>query len=123
MLNKLVEKAKKSGSAWKWILGIVIAIVLVFVAWMLKRQADKIAALEAEKKLADEKAKDMELRAKQEKDAAMAKALREEAEKLRAQAAERETALIALKKQNEEAKKAVDNAKDWQELEKQARGK
>lgn len=123
MLNKLVEKAKKSGNAWKWVLGIVIAIVLAFVIWMLKRQADKIAVLEAEKKLADEKAKDMELQAKHEKDSAMAKALREEAEKLRAKAAERDTELKALKKQTEEAQKAVNNAKNWQELEKQARGK
>lgn len=123
MLSKLVDKAKKSGNVWKWILGIVIAIVLTFVAWMLKRQADKIAALEAEKKLADEKAKDMELQAKQEKNAAMAEALREEAVKLRAKAAACEAELEVLRKQNEEAHKAVDNAKNWQELEKQARGK
>lgn len=123
MLSKLVDKAKKSGNVWKWILGIVIAIVLTFVAWMLKRQADKIAVLEAEKKLADEKAKDMELQAKQEKNAAMAEALREEAVKLRAKAAAREAELEVLRKQNEEAQKAVDNAKNWQELEKQARGK
>ncbi len=123
MLNKLVEKAKKSKGAWKWILGIAVVVVLAFVVWMLKRQADKIAVLEAEKKLADEKARDMELQARQERNAAMAKALREEAEKLRAKVAERGAALTALKKQNREAKKAVDNAKNWQELEKQARGR
>jgi len=121
MLDSLVEKVKKTDSqVWKWILGVLIAIGLAVLIWYLKRQADKVAVLEAEKQLADERVKDAETKAANETDENLARALREEAERLRAQAAEIDTRLIVAKKEIEEAKKRVDNAQDWKQLEEEA---
>lgn len=124
MLDSLIEKVKKTDSrVWKWILGILIGISVALLVWWLKRQSDKIARLEAEKKLAEERAKDMKVRAENEKDSNLAKALKEEAERLRAQAAEIDTRLIQAKAEAEAAKKRIDDAKTWEELEKEARNR
>lgn len=124
MLDSLVEKAKKTDSrVWKWILGVVIAILVALVIWFIKRQSDRVAVLEAEKKLADERAKDMEAKAQNEADENLAKALKEEAERLRAEAAELDTQLIEARTEVEEAKKRVDNVDSWKKLEEEARRK
>ena len=119
MLDKLVTKAKKTDKKWwKWILGVVIAIGVFFVAWRLKRMYDELNKLRALQKLAAEKAKDAKVEAENEKDSDMAKALREEAEKLVAEAAEYSTKIKELETQTKAAKEAVDNAKNWDQLEK-----
>jgi hypothetical protein len=124
MLDSLIEKVKQTDSrVWKWILGILIGISVALLVWWLKRQSDKIARLEAEKKLAEERAKDMKVQAENEKDTNLAKALKEEAERLWAQAAEIDTRLIQAKAEAEAAKKRVDDAKTWEELEKEARNR
>lgn len=124
MLYGLVEKAKKTDSrVWKWLLGIGIAILVALAIWFIKRQADRVAVLEAEKKLAEERAKDLEVRAQNEADEKTAKALKEEAERLRAKAAELDTELIATRTEIEAAKKRVDNVDSWKKLEEEARGK
>lgn len=122
MLDKLIEKAKKTDSrVWKWLLGILITIGIGFLAWYVYRQANKIARLEAEKKLADEQAKDMKVKAENERDANLAKALREEAERLREEAARIDKELGKTKAEVEAAKKRIDDAKSWKELEDEAR--
>lgn len=124
MLDSLVEKAKKTDSrVWKWFLGIGIAILVALAIWYIKRQSDRIAVLEAEKALATERAKDLEVKAQNEADEKTAKALKEEAERLRAKAAELDTQLIAARKETEAAKKRVDNVDSWKKLEDEARGK
>lgn len=124
MLTKLTEKIKNTDSrVWKWILGVLVTVGVALLGWYIKRQAGKVAVLEAEKKLADERAKDAEVEARNEADKNLARALKEEAERLRAKAAGINARLIIAKAENEAAKKRVDDAKDWEQLEKEARGK
>jgi uncharacterized protein HemX len=123
-LNALVDKAESTTKKyWKWILGVVIVVIVVFVLWLLKRQKDKIAKLEAEKMMQEEHAKDLEAQAEAEEHEDLAQALRDEAQKLRDGVAEREKVIEAEKKSYADAKAAVDRAQDWRELEKQAKGK
>lgn len=122
MLDKLIEKAKKTDSrVWKWLLGILIGLGVLALAWYAWRQSNKVARLEAEKKLADERAKDMKVQAENEKDENLAKALKEEAERLREKAAEIDEELGKAKTEVEAAKKRIDDAKSWKELEDEAR--
>lgn len=123
MLDSLVTKAKKTNSkVWKWILGVTIALILAFAIWWMKRRYDELQRLRAEKKLTEERQKDMELEAKNEKDANLAKALTEEADRLNTRVKERETEIMSREKEYNEAKKRVDDAKDWKKLEDEARG-
>jgi len=121
MLEGTVKKAKAATKRWwKWILGGVIALLLIFVAWKLRRQAQKIVELEAEKHLAEEKTKNMELLAREEKDSAVAEALQQEAIRLRAGVDTRQKEIDAARKVTENLQRAVDTAKSWQELRKKA---
>lgn len=122
-LNGLVAKAKKTeSSTWKWILGVCIAAIVIFAAWMLKRKYAELQRLRAEKNLDAERQKDMETQAKNEKDQNLAKALSEEADLLNTRVKERETDIMAKERAYEEAKKRVNDAKNWKELEDEARG-
>lgn len=122
-MDKLVNKAKKTNSkTWKWILGVTISVMLVFALWWLKRRYDELQRLRAEKELTEERQKDMALQAENEKNANLAKALKEEADRLNTCVKERETELIAHEREYEEAKKRVNNAQDWKQLENEARG-
>lgn len=124
MLDNIVDKAKKTNSkTWKWILGVTIAVMLAFALWWLKRRYDELQRLRAEKELTEERQKDMALQAENEKNANLAKALKEEADRLNTRVKERETELIAREREYEEAKKRVDNAQDWKQLENEARGR
>lgn len=123
VLNSLVDKAESTTKKyWKWILGVVIAIVIGIGVWLLKWQRDKIAKLESEKAMQEEKYKDLVAQAEAEKHEGKAKALRDEAEKLRNKVDEREEVIAAEKKAYADSKAAVDRAKNWRELEKQAKG-
>lgn len=124
MLDKLIEKAKKTDKRWwKWILGVLIALLVAFVAWRLYRMKKELDRLRVEKLNASEKAKDLRVQAENEKNEAMAKALREEADRLVAESAEIDTNMKRLESDTKAAQEAVKNAKDWKELEAQARGK
>jgi uncharacterized protein HemX len=123
-LNSLVNKAESTTKKyWKWILGAMIVVLIAIGVWMLKRRNDKIAKLEAEKLMRNEHAKDLTAQAEAEENEDMAKALRGEAERLRSNVAKREKVIEAEKKAYADAKDAVDRAKNWRELEKQAKGK
>lgn len=121
MLDNLVTKAKKtSSSVWKWVLGCCIAVLVFFAAWMLKRKYDELVRLRAEKKLAEERKKDMELQALNEKDENMAKAFKTEADYLNTRVEEREVEIMAKEREYIEAKKRVHNARNWKQLEDEA---
>ena len=123
-LDSLVDKAESTTKKyWKWILGAVIVIVVVIGLWLLKRQRDKIAKLEAEKAMREERIKDLRAQAEAEEHEDMAQALRDEAQRLQNEVAKREAAIVAEKKAYQASKDAVDRAQNWRELEKQARGK
>lgn len=123
MLDSLVEKAKNSKYAWwKWALGILIGLLVVFVIWKIKRQANKIVKLEAEKALAEERLKDLKAQHQIEQNEAVKEALQAEITHQEESIAARAKDLDEMRKLNTSAQKAVDNAKDWKELEKQARG-
>lgn len=123
MLDSLVTKAKSSDSTtWKWVLGVCIAVLVIgaaiWVAWMRSR----IARLEAEKALLDERAKDLATKAANEESEATAKALMSEAERLRSEAAGLDERFRTEKAAFEEAEKRVNDAKNWDDLEHEARG-
>ena len=123
MLDTLVTKAKKTeSSVWKWILGSGIAVLVIFAAWMLKRKYNELVRLRAEGALAKERKKDMELQAKNEKDLVLAEAFKAEADYLSERVKERKDAIEAKERAYVEAKKRVDDAKNWKELEDEARG-
>lgn len=122
MLDKLIDKSKKTDSrVWKWILGVAIAFTIALAAWWLKRRYAELQRLRAEKKLTEERQKDMELQVKNEEDAKLAKVLEEEADRLNTRIKERETDIIAKEREYEEAKKRIDDAKSWKKLEDEAR--
>jgi uncharacterized protein HemX len=124
MISSLVNKAEATTKKWwKWILGAMIVVLIAIGIWMLKRRSDKIAKLEAEKLMRDEHIKDLTAQAEAEENEDMAKALRDEAERLRNNVAKREKVIEAEKKAYADAKDAVDRAQDWRALEKQAKGK
>jgi len=123
VLDSLVTKAQESKSTvWKWVLGAGIVLLIIaavaWIAWMRSR----IARLEAEKALADERAKDMETHAKNEKDEKLAEALMSEAERLRSEADAVDERLRTEKAAFDEARKRVERAKTWKDLEDEARG-
>ena len=122
-LDDLVTKSKETeSSTWKWIIGIVIALVVVFIEWKLKSQSAKIAALEAERALMKEETVDLSMKLENEKNEGRIEAHKDEIRDLQSQSAHRALILIGMKKKLEEKKKSVDKAKSWKELEKQARG-
>jgi len=123
VLDSLVTKAKSSDSTtWKWVLGVCIAVLVIgaaiWVAWMRSR----IARLEAEKALLDERAKDLATKAANEESEATAKALMSEATRLRSEAAGLDERFRTEKAAFEEAEKRVNDAKNWDDLEHEARG-
>jgi len=122
-LYELVEKAKTTTKKWwKWILGGVIALVVILVLWKLRKQANEIARLKAEVTKDKELVKDLEARAKTEKNAATAKMLRDEAAKITADITVREIELAKREKETNEAIKKAESAKTWDELDAQAKG-
>ncbi len=122
-LSSLIDKAKTTTKKWwKWMLGVAIALVVLFVVWRIRSQAKKIAALEAQQAAQKELIKDLEVRAANEKDAAAAKVLQGEVTKLKEDMDQRDVELQKMKNENTEAQKVVDKAKTWDELEKAARG-
>jgi len=123
ILSELVEKAKTTTKKWwKWILGGVIALVVILVLWKLRKQANEIARLKAEVTKDKELVKDLEARAKTEKNAATAKMLRDEAAKITADITVREIELAKREKETNEAIKKAESAKTWDELDAQAKG-
>ena len=123
MLTTFVKKAEATTKKyWKWILGIVIAVLVAYVIWRIKRQQDEIEILRAEKELFEERAKDAKTAAANEKDEDMAAALRAKAEAYEAAAAEKDTKIKAVESRIKREKDEVKAAQDWKALEDAARG-
>ncbi len=123
-LDNLIDKSNETkSSTWKWVIGIVIALIVVFIEWKLKSQATKIAALEAERAVMKEKTVDLSMKLENEKNEGRIEVHKDEIRDLQSQSALRALQLIGLKKKLEEKKKSVDKAKSWKGLEKQARGR
>lgn len=122
-LSDLIEKAKTTTKKWwKWMLGGVIAVVVLLVLWKLRKQANEIARLKAEVTKDKELVKDLEARAKVEKNATTAQMLRDEAAKISADITVREIELAKREKETNEAIKKAESAKTWDELDAQAKG-
>ncbi len=122
-LSDLVEKAKATTKKWwKWILGVTIAVTVLFVLWKLRRQANEIARLKAEVIRDKELVRDLEARAKVEKNTTTAQLLRDEAAKIAADIKVREADLLKREAETNEAIKKAEAAKTWDELDAQARG-
>lgn len=120
-LEKLIEQSSDSKSAtWKWILGIVITLVVIFIQWKLKNQETKIAALEAERAMMKEKTVDLAIKLENEKNEACIGVHMDEIGRLQAEMAHRTVELYAKKKDVKEIKERVKKAKRWQDLEKLA---
>jgi len=123
-LSDLVEKAKTTTKKWwKWILGGVIAIVVLWVLWKLNKQANEIAKLRAEVTQDKELVLDLKARAKTEKNADLAKAMRAEAAKIAASIKVREIELLKRERETNAAIKKVEEVKTWDELDAQAKPK
>jgi len=123
MLTSLVTKAKQTKiPIWKWVLGFLIGTMVLLGAWWLHRRLNELRKLRAEKRLVEERQKDMAMMAANEKDADMAVALREEAQALEDQSKWLTEELTAREREYAETKKRINDAENWQELEKEARG-
>lgn len=123
MLADLIDKTKDTKSPiWKWILGVLISIFVFFAAWMLKRKYDELMRLRAEKRLSEERQKDMEELVKNEENKKLAQALQEEADRLKVEIRKRKEEIAAKERAYAEAKKRINAAKNWRELEQEARG-
>jgi len=117
VLSSLLAKAKKATfKYWKWILGVIVALLVFFAIWRMKRLKERIAKLEAERDLFGESVKDMRRSAQSEKNSSLAKALKDEAELLEAGVMEHETEIMGLTRDLDNTRKAVNDAKTWAEL-------
>jgi len=124
MLTSLLEKAKAATKKWwAWILAGAIAVIVVYVVWKLRRQQSQIAKLQVEVNTLKDQAADFETGAKNASDDREAKMLVAIAESLHARAEELANRLLAYKAEYAKQAKAVEEAKSWQELRKQAKGK
>lgn len=122
-IQSLIDRAKATTKKWwKWILGGLIALLVGYVAWKLRKQANELAALEAERSAMKEFIKDVEARAKASLDKAQADQLRAEADKLKEIVAKRESELADLQKAYAQQKKLIDAAKTWDDLDSAAKG-
>lgn len=106
---------------WKWILGGFIALAVVFAVWRLRRQAAEIDRLRADIAKSQELVKDLQVRIQTEKNVALAKMLQEEVARIQADIVVREANIKVLTQQYNEDKKKVDAAKNWKDLDDQAR--
>jgi uncharacterized membrane protein YgaE (UPF0421/DUF939 family) len=123
-LEKLVSQANDSQSTtWKWVLGIVIALIIVFIEWKLKNQSTKIAVFEAERAVLKEKAADLKVKLDNERDMARIEEYKNTTSELRALIAYRAIKSLRFKKEIEEKKERVKKAKQWKELEDLANGR
>ena len=122
-LEGLLEKAKTTTKKWwKWILGGVIVLIVILVMWKLRKQRAQIDSLKAERDTLKDQAVDLEVKAKNAADNKEAEMLVAEADALRSQAKEMDKKLEALEAEHKKQTEAVDAAKDWRELRKQAKG-
>jgi len=122
-LEGLLEKAKTTTKKWwKWILAGVLVVIVALVIWKLSKQKSQIDALKAERDALKDQAKDLEVKAKNAADLKEAETLVSEAEALRSQAGKIDEQLATLEAEYAKQEKAVEDAKDWQELRKQAKG-
>lgn len=120
MLDNLVNKAKNiKSSTWKWILGVCIAVLVFFSTWWLKRRYNELMRLRTEKKLFEERQKDMILEAELETEKNIAAAFKEEADYLRSRIVDRKSEIFVKERAYLEAKKKIADAKNWEELEKE----
>ena len=120
-LKELVDKSNETDSVtWKWVLGIVISLVVIFVQWKLKNQATKIAVLEAERAMLKEKTVDMSVKLENEKNEARIEVLKDGISDLQAQSAYRAVKLIKLKQDYKGKIERVKETQKWQDLEKLA---
>lgn len=120
-LEKLLAQSNDSNSStWKWVLGIVISLVIVFIEWKLKSQATEIAVFEAERAMIKEKTVDLSMQLENEKNKAVVEMLKDEIGRLQADMAHRTVGIYAAKKDLEEKKSRVKKAKKWKDLEKLA---
>lgn len=108
---------------WKWMLRGFVALTVIYAAWRLRRQAAEIARLRADIAQSKELIEDLEVRIRTEKNAALAKALQEEVVRIEVDIARREADIKTLTQQYDEAKKKVDAAKNWKDLDAQAKPK
>ena len=108
---------------WKWILGGLIALVVIFTAWRLRRQAAEIDRLRGEVAKDRELVQDLQVRIQAEKNTALAKALQDEVAHIQADVMGREAGIQLLEQQYADAKKKVDDAKNWKDLDNQAKPK
>jgi GTP cyclohydrolase II len=113
ILAKVITTTK---NWWKWILVGVMVFVVLLVVWRLKKQKSEIERLKAEKLALEEQAKDLMAKAEKEKNAAVAAALREEANHLQGQVQIRASALAKLEKDYKDEQAQVDKARDWKAL-------
>ena len=113
VLAKVITTTK---NWWKWILVGAMLLIVVLVVWRLKKQKSEIERLKAEKLALEEQAKDLMAKAEKERNAAVAAALREEANHLQGQVQIRASALAKLEKDYKDEQVQVDRARDWKAL-------
>ena len=117
-LEKLISKSDESKSpTWKWVLGIVIALIIVYIEWKLKNQSTKIELLEAERALVKEEILDLQVKLENEKNTARVEEYKDEISDLRVAVAYRAVKLIQIKKVYKEKVDRVNQAKKWKDLE------
>jgi hypothetical protein len=122
-LDGLVNSAEKAKSNWwKWVLGVVITLVLSLATWRLSILISEYRRLRTAKELAEEQAADLNVKAQVEENEAVTKALAAEATAIREGIAANRKELAEYGDEIALAKTAVDRAKGWKELRKQATG-
>jgi len=114
----LIDKAKSTSSkTWKWILGVLIALMSIGMGLYLKYLSVKLRQLEAEKRLRDEAIKDIKEKAKLQDNEELAQKFLKLAEELENRNKEIEKKLSEKQKVIDDFKKKVDEAKTWKDLE------
>lgn len=101
---------------WKWVLGGVATLVILFVVWKIRQQARKINLLEGEKTALKCQLDELELLHKEEASEDKSQALADQIAILKTQIGERDKKLAELHDAYLKNKQAVDRATSWQDI-------
>lgn len=118
MLEALIRKARRTSSTtWRWILGVLIALLAAVGLWALRRQQHKIAKLRVETTILKDEAKDVAVLSEAQQRTEEAERLRQEATRMIAKAAKKEEGIKELEDEARRQKKRIVAARTWKELE------
>ena len=113
-------KQEKRGKAWSSITGLVIGAIALFtvayISWRAHRQGKKLAKLQHERDVAEQRKITNEVSARVMKNAARAATLRKQAEESKAKIEELDKEIAEIEARRTRNKNEIDAVKNWDDV-------